>query len=250
MILRRRHATAFRTFGDRAIVTGYPLAPAKTRIRNAILQLRATLSEHWQARASRVCTAPGAPWWLALGVADALRFRRPDDPRRPRLCGVGARDLRRPGDVEAFALGIAARGITAARRAEVHVAHVVPGDLGRLRGFRAEVPHRVLVVAGQPVLAGAADGLMPLAAARMPGGADAVVGRHGPTGVHVDVALHAVVGDLDGVLALQPVADRAGTPREPHRPVGLVGVRPALVVAALHSGRRDSDRAVGLHGLE
>src|SRR5690349_11467208 len=101
---------------------------------------------------------------LTLGLADAVRLRRPDDPGRPGLRCVGARDLGRPPDVEALALGVAAGGVTAAGRAEVHVAHVVAGELRGRGAFRAEIPHRVLVVTGQPLVSGTRDGPVPGAA--------------------------------------------------------------------------------------
>src|SRR6266516_4762156 len=84
---------------------------------------------------------------LTLRLADALWLRRPDDPGRPRLRGGAARDLGRSSDVEALALGVAKGGVAAAGRAEVHVAHVVAGELRGLGAFGAEVAHRVLVVA-------------------------------------------------------------------------------------------------------
>src|SRR5262249_56596285 len=130
---------------------------------------------------------------LTRGLADARRLRRPDDPGRPRLRGVGARDLGRPGEVEALTLGVTTGGVAAAGRAEIHVAHVVAGELRGHGALRAEVPHRVLVVAGQPFLAGTRDRSVPGAAARVPGGADLVAVGHRPPGVHVHVTLHPVL---------------------------------------------------------
>src|SRR5215475_2273 len=306
MVLRPRHATAFRTFGDGAIVTGYrPLCPPSNvgqsmlfvrggaqppellhaRHRGAGchpdrqrrrpergLVLRSDRYGHsapGNSSRSRSCPfgwwpscAPGnaarsrgcATWrvsdQLLVMLADARWYRRPGDPGRPGLRGVGARDLGWPREGEAFALGVATGGVAAADGAEVHVAHVVAGELRSLGALRAEIPHRVLGVAAQPVPAGTGDGRVPGAAARVPGGADLVAIGHGPPGVHVHVTLHSVVGDLDGVLALHPVTDLAGAPREPQRTLGPVGALPALVVAAVHRGGRDRDGAVGLHGVE
>src|SRR5262249_58929571 len=105
----------------------------------------------------------------------------------------------------------------------VNVAYVVAGELRGFGALRAEIPHRVLVVAGHPVLAGTSDCRVPGAGARVPGGADLVAVGHGPAGVHVHVTLHPVVGDLDRVLTLHPVTDLARAPPERHRSVGRVG---------------------------
>src|SRR6516164_1928642 len=261
MVLGPRHATTFRRFGDRAIVTGFttvpcPVMPNGDRelapeenpapgegLRTCARPSRRRASPDVAASPARPWPGRYWPWRLTLGLADGLRLRRPDDPRRPGLRGVGARNLGRTPDVQALALGVAARGVAAAGRAEVHVAHVVAGELRGRGAFRAEIPHGVLVVAGQPLVSGTSDGRVPGAAARVPGGADLVTVGHRPPGVHVHITLHAVIGDLDGVLALHPLTDLAGAPRESQCPLGLVGGIALLVVPAVHRGGRDGDGA-------
>src|SRR5215471_1318021 len=104
MVLGPRHATAFRAFGDRAIVAGYATAPcpampngdrdlAQGRIRHRGRTLARTCPRTRRGLPSRDVAASAArPWpgwsWpgrLTLGLADGMRLRRPDDPGSPGL---------------------------------------------------------------------------------------------------------------------------------------------------------------------